>query len=59
MRYAGLGNALTSLRNYEEKYASGARNKAWNNAPKWLARYAADPAILGNKEVGKPGIWSL
>jgi hypothetical protein len=50
---------LTSLEHYEEKYASKARNKAWNNTPKWLALYAADPAILGNKEPGVPGVWML
>lgn len=50
---------LTSLRNYEEKYATSARNKAWNVTSKWLARYAEDPAILGNKEPGTPGLWTL
>jgi len=50
---------LTSLQNYEEKYDSGSRNKQWNMTPKWLARYAADPAVLGDKELGKPGIWTL
>ena len=50
---------LTSLETYEKKYASKSRNKAWNNTPKWLARYAADPAVLGNKEQGAPGVWML
>ena len=50
---------LTSLQHYEEKYMTKARNKAWNNTPKWLALYAADPAILGNKEPGVPGVWML
>lgn len=50
---------LTSLKNYEEKYASNSRNKLWNNTPKWLARYAADPSVLGNKEPGVPGVWIL
>jgi hypothetical protein len=50
---------LTSLQNYEEKYASKSRNKAWNNTPKWLALYAADPAVLGNKKQGAKGIWTL
>ena len=51
---------MISLEHYECKYARGMRKiKAWNTSPKWLARYAADPAILGNKEPGKPGIWML
>ena len=51
---------LTALKHYEEKYASSKScNKCWNNTPKWLARYAADSAILGNKEPGTPGVWVL
>lgn len=50
---------LTSLANYEKKYASKAHNKAWNMTPKWLALSAADPAILGKKEPGVPGVWML
>jgi hypothetical protein len=50
---------LTSLQNYEEKYASKSRNRAWNNTPKWLKRYAADSAVLGNKEPRAPGLWTL
>lgn len=50
---------LTSLQHYEEKYASKSRNKAWNNTPKWLALYAADPEVLGNKEPGARGTWKL
>jgi len=50
---------LTSLETYEKKYASKSRNKAWNNTPKWLALYAADPAVLGNKKPGAPGVWKL
>lgn len=50
---------LTSLENYEKRYSSTARNKSWNNSPKWLALYASDPNVLGNKEPGKHGLWSL
>ena len=50
---------LISLVNYEKKYMSPVRNKAWQNTPKWRKRYAADPNVLGNKEPGKPGNWIL
>jgi hypothetical protein len=36
---------------------TGARNKAWSTAVKKLSEYADDPAILGNKKLGEPGIW--
>lgn len=50
---------LLSLDHYKNTYATSSRNKAWNNTEKWLAIYAADPKILGNKKPGVPGIWTL
>ena len=51
---------LTSLQHYEDTYMSRmARNKDWKMTRSWLAKYAADPAVLGNKIPNKQGIWTL
>jgi hypothetical protein len=51
---------LTSLLHYEEIYMSrAASNKDWKMTRSWLEKYAADPAVLGNKIPGKQGNWTL
>ncbi len=50
---------LISLQHYVEKYATDSRSKDWKNTKKWLGEYVADTDILGNKQLGVRGVWTL